>query len=291
MRPVGVIGLGLMGGPMVERLLAAGRDVVVSSRSSPPVEAAVARGARAAEGPRGVAAEADVILLSLPDGRVTRAVVEEIQGAGGSPLVVDTSTTSPDDARAAAAALAARGAAFVDAPVSGGPGGVREGRLTVMAGGSEADVDRARAVLAPLAAQVVRCGDVGAGQVAKACNQLVVAATLEVVAEALVLGRAAGCDPAAVRQALLGGYAGSRILELHGARMLAADFEPGGRVHSQLKDLEIGHALAEEHGVPARALELARDRFARLVAEGDGDLDHSAVVTLLEREAGVRLAG
>jgi 3-hydroxyisobutyrate dehydrogenase-like beta-hydroxyacid dehydrogenase len=150
-----------------------------------------------------------------------------------------------------------------------------------MAGGAEADVARAAAVLAPLAASVVRCGPVGAGQAAKACNQLVVACAIEAVGEALALARSAGCDPAAVREALLGGYAASRVLELHGERMLRGDFAPGGRAETHLKDLRIARALADEGGVTLPALGLMLERFAALVDAGGGALDHSAVVTLL----------
>jgi 2-hydroxy-3-oxopropionate reductase len=174
------------------------------------------------------------------------------------------------------------GAAVLDAPVSGGERGAVDGTLSIMVGGEAADVDRARPVFDVLGATVVHVGPSGAGQVCKACNQLVVAATIEAVAEALVLADRSGVDPARVREALLGGFAGSKILEVHGRRMLDREFDPGFRVRLHAKDARIVRDAARDAGSPIPSFEVVASQLDRLAAEGGGDLDHSALITLLE---------
>ncbi len=288
---IGVVGTGLMGRPMVEQLLAAGCRVVIAARTAAAADPLVAAGATRAASVAELAASADSVVLALPSGTEVASVLDQLLDAPGRrvELVVDTSTIHPDEARRCHRLAAGHGVAVVDAPVSGGPIAVAERTLSVMAGGEEPALSRAEAVLAPFTGRFVRCGGPGAGQVAKACNQLVVAASIEVVAEALVLARAAGVDPASVRQALLGGYAASRVLELHGGRMLAGDFVPGGKARLQLKDIGIVRSLADALGLPLTAFDAAAARFDALVAGGHGDLDQTAVVTVLEDLAGVRV--
>jgi 2-hydroxy-3-oxopropionate reductase len=270
-----------MGTPLVGRLLGAGREVVVHSRRRVSAVAAEEAGATWAASPGDVAAAVDAVVLCLPAGPEVTAVVTGEDGllAGARPgfLVIDTSTTDPATARALAARCAEAEVAFVDAPVSGGPGGVAGGTLSVMAGGTPSAVARAAEVLAPVTGRLVATGPSGTGQVTKACNQLVVGATIEVVAETLALAEAAGVDPALVRDALLGGYAASRVLELHGRRMIEADYEPGGRAATQLKDLDIVMEVAAETGLELPVARVVTDLYRQFVADGHGDLDHSAI--------------
>jgi 2-hydroxy-3-oxopropionate reductase len=276
---VGVIGLGRMGRPMAERLLAAGHEVVVHNRSRGPVDALAAQGARPAGSAGEVARAADVVITVLPDPDTVEAVVlGEMVGADA--LLVDMSTSSPALARR----IHARHPASVDAPVSGGVTGAREGSLTIMAGGDEEAVERSRPVLEALGSRITHIGGPGAGQVAKAANQLVVALNIQALAEALALARAAGVDPADLQEALQGGFADSRVLREHGARMLARDFEPGGALRLHLKDLRRALELAAEHGAELPAGEHVAERVAELVAAGHGDRDHSALLLAYERE-------
>ncbi len=287
---VGVVGTGLMGAPMARRLLAAGREVLVFNRSSAKAVALRPAGARVSPTLGELAMATGTVLLALPaGGEVTAALDVLVPLLRVGSIVVDTSTIAPHESRTNHTRCGSSGIAYVDAPVSGGPVAIAAGTLSVMAGGDDDALDRAAALCAAFAGRFVRCGTSGAGSVAKACNQLVVAATIEIVAEALVLAKAAGVDPALVRDALLGGFAASRILELHGARMLAGDYVPGGKARLQLKDIDIIRSLAGAVGVPLDAFSAAALRFERLVADGGGELDHSAVAMLLERDSGVVL--
>jgi 2-hydroxy-3-oxopropionate reductase len=212
-------------------------------------------------------------------------------GLASGGLVVDMSTIDPLAARRLASSFAEAGIASLDAPVSGGERGAIDATLSIMVGGPAEAFDRARPVLERLGKSIVHVGPAGAGQVAKACNQLVVAATIEAVAEALLLARKAGVDPTVVREALLGGFAGSRILEVHGRRMLEGDFTPGFRSVLHRKDARIVESTAREVGAPVPSFAVAARALERLVEAGGGDLDHAALVTLLEQDAGARVAG
>ena len=299
-RAVGVLGLGPMGLPIASRLRDAGFAVVGTSRSAGTREAAAEQGIDVVATPQEVAARLresagrarPVLVVSLPAGPEVREALLGEHGAvaGGDEFaVLDTSTCAPGDSRALAEELRERGLPAVDAPVSGGPTAARSGSLSVMAGGSEQDLAVVDDVLRALAGKLVVCGGPGAGQVAKACNQLVVTANIAVVAEALVTASALGADPAAVREALLGGYASSRILELHGDRMLRRDFSLGGAARTNLKDVGIIRELVE--GVADdRVFEAAAQVMQELVESGGGDLDHSAAVQVVERRAGHSLA-
>lgn len=286
---IGFIGLGIMGKPMAGNLLAAGFDVTVHSRSAGPVDELVAAGATRAEGSAAVAAASDVTITMLPD---TADVEQVLTGPGGviegtraGSLVIDMSSIDSEPTRAMAAAFAARDVAMLDAPVSGGEKGAIDAALSIMVGGDEAAFARATPVFEALGKNVVHVGPSGAGQVCKACNQLVVAATIEAVAEALLLAERSGVDAAKVREALLGGFAGSKILEVHGQRMLDRAFDPGFRIRLHRKDARIVEAAAATTSTPLPSFTAVTEQLQKAVDAGDGDRDHSALYAELAREA------
>jgi 2-hydroxy-3-oxopropionate reductase len=287
---VGFIGLGIMGKPMALNLLRAGFPMTVYSRSSGPVEELVAAGATRALAPADVAQASDVVITMLPDTPDVQHVLlgdsGVAKGSRDGTLVIDMSTIDPLASRRFAEELASIGADMLDAPVSGGERGAIEGTLSIMVGGSAEAFARAGPLFDVMGKNIVHVGDTGAGQIAKACNQLVVGATIEAVAEALTLASAAGVDPARVREALLGGFAGSKILEVHGQRMLDEAFTPGFRAKLHLKDARIVSNTARELGVPTPGFTPVEEALARLVDEGKGDLDHSALITLLRESEG-----
>lgn len=290
---VGFVGLGVMGRPMARHILAAGFPLTVHSRSRGPVEELAEAGARAAASPAEVGQAADVVVLMVSDPPDVEAVTFGPDGlestlAPGA-VVVDMSTGDPMLAREWASRLAARGIDLLDAPVSGGMEAAIAADLSVMVGGRAEALERARPVLDAVSARIVHVGDSGAGQIVKAANQLVVGSTIQAVAEALLLATAAGVDPVRVREAMLGGYAASRVLEVHGQRMIDGNFEPGARALLYRKDLTIILSLARSLGVPTPAFDTVADGFRRLVDQGDGGRDYSALVTLLEDVAGVRV--
>ncbi|MEW5788671.1 MAG: NAD(P)-dependent oxidoreductase [Pseudomonadota bacterium] len=290
--PLGFIGLGTMGQPMALHLRRAGHPLTVYARNLARAEILVRAGAHAAVSPRGVAEAAGVVFLNLSDDAAVEAVLFGPEGlADGLPpeaVVVDMGTTSPGATRACAERLARQGVSLVDAPVSGGEAGARAATLSIMAGGPQAAFDRVLPLLQRLGASIVRVGESGAGQVAKACNQIVVSATLMGVAEAIGFARAQGVDPARVREALLGGFAYSRILEVHGQRMLMEEFEPGFKARLHQKDLGIVAAEAARLGLALPASALAGQLVNALVGGGDGELDSSALIRVLERLNGHR---
>lgn len=294
MERVGFIGLGVMGKPMATNLVRAGLDVVVHSRSPAPVDELLAVGARRADAPAEVAAMTDVVITMLPDTSDVELVLFGDRGVSdgirAGSLVIDMSTIDPSAVQRFAERLAVRDVAMLDAPVSGGERGAIDGTLSIMVGGPEEAFERALPLLRIMGRNVTRVGDAGAGQIAKACNQLIVASTIQAVGEALVLAARAGVDPAVVREALLGGFAGSKILEVHGRRMLEGDFTPGFRAALHRKDARIVTKASEELGSPAPAFAVAAAALEALVEAGSGGLDHAALVTLLEDAAGVELA-
>lgn len=291
---VGVIGLGVMGRAMARRLRLAGYEVAVHTRSADVLNAFASDGFATCTSPRAVAERALVIITSLPDDDAVRSVV--IDGIAAYPAmaagrtIVETSTTSPQTAREVARAMAAAGGALIDSPVSGGETGAIEGTLSVMVGGPAEVLAKVAPVLNVLASRIVHAGPVGAGQVVKACNQLVVLATVEALSEALMLGRAAGLDPDLVAAALARGYAGSPLLEVAGRRMVERDFRPGGRARFHTKDIAILRRLALETGVALPGFEAAAHQVERLLAAGGADLDHAALVSVIEADSGVELA-
>lgn len=283
---IGFIGLGIMGSPMARNLLRAGFPVVVHSRSQGPVDELVAAGAERASTPNELASRSAVVVTMLPDTPDLEVVVRGAYGLlgalGPGHLLIDMSTVDPLATRQLANLVQETGAGFVDAPVSGGQKGAEDATLSIMIGGSEPDVARAMPIFEVLGKTITHVGEVGAGQVTKAANQLVVAATIQAVAEALTLAQAAGVDPAMVRRALLGGFAASKILEAHGQRMLDDNFQPGFRARLHLKDLRIIKKTAIELGLDLPALDAVFRQMDALVDSGRGELDHSALV-LLER--------
>jgi 2-hydroxy-3-oxopropionate reductase len=283
---IGFIGLGIMGRPMARHLLDAGYPLTVHSRSPEPVEELVGAGASRASDPAEVARASDITITMLPDTPDVRSVVlgadGVIEGAAAGSLLIDMSTIDPGPTRAIAEALGQHDVAMLDAPVSGGEKGAIEGALSIMVGGPEDAFARARPVFDAMGSTVVLIGPSGAGQVCKACNQLVVAANIEAVAEALVLAERSGIDPAKVREALLGGFAGSKALEVHGQRMLDRTYEPGFRARLHRKDARIVLDAAREAGAPVPAFERVAEQLEELVASGGGELDHSALHRLLD---------
>jgi 2-hydroxy-3-oxopropionate reductase len=290
MTTVAIIGLGIMGGPMAANLLKAGYDVVGCNRSPGPVEALVARGGRGAADVAGAVRDADVVLTVLPDSPDVEAVV---LGEGGvldsarpGTLLVDASTIRPDVSVRLAGAARDRGLRPVDAPVSGGEAGAVEGSLSVMVGGEPDDVAAARPVLEAVGSTVVHVGPAGAGQTVKAANQLIVAGTIELLAEALVFLEAHGVDTGAAVRVLAGGLAGSRVLDRKAAGMIAREFRPGFRVDLHHKDLGIATAAAREAGVALPVGALVAQLVGALRAQGHGSLDHSALLLLVEQLSG-----
>jgi 2-hydroxy-3-oxopropionate reductase len=290
---IGFIGLGIMGKPMALRLLQAGYPLTVHSRSRPPIDELIAAGAADGESPKGVAAQSDVIITMLPDSPEVRAVVlgpnGVIQGTRPGQVFIEMSTISPLVSRdEIAPALAAKGVEALDAPVSGGQRGAIDGTLSIMVGGSTQAFERALPIFEAMGKNIVHIGDEpGAGQVTKASNQIIVGATIMAVAEALTLARKAGVDVAKVREALLGGFAQSRILEVHGQRMLDRTFEPGFRIKLHHKDLNIALAAGGAYGAPLPETAIVREALGSMIARGAGDLDHSALVQLVESLAGI----
>jgi 2-hydroxy-3-oxopropionate reductase len=290
---IGFLGLGVMGAPMARNLLAAGNDVVAWNRSPNPLEELVDAGARSADGPAAVAAAADVVISIVSDDAALREVLGGPDGAiaaarPGS-LIIDMSTVSPALARALAEEAGGRGVGFLDAPVSGGDVGAREGTLSIMVGGSAADVERAGPVFEVLGSRVTHVGAAGAGQVAKACNQVLVAVIFGGLAEALVLGSKLGADPAAILDALGGGMAANRIMDVRRDNFLEHDFAPGFKVDLHHKDLEIALGASGEVDAPLPLTAEVQQMFRQLRAAGHGDEDDSALLRVAEQRAAHRL--
>lgn len=285
---VGFIGLGIMGRPMALHLLDAGFPLAVHSRSPGPVDELARAGARPCATPAEVATASDVVITMLPDTPDVEVVLLGENGVRSGvehgSLVIDMSTIDPLATRRFADAFAGIDVGMVDAPVSGGERGAVDATLSIMAGGTVDDVARATPVLRAMGSTIVHIGSSGAGQVAKACNQLVVASTIQAVAEALALADRAGVDPRRVREALLGGFADSKILEVHGQRMLDRAFSPGFRARLHLKDAGIVLSTAGQVGSAVPAFEVVAQALRKLVENGGGELDHSALYTLAQKE-------
>lgn len=283
---IGFIGLGIMGRPMAHNLLKAGFPLIVYNRHQDVTDEFLAAGARAKTRPRDIATSCNVVITMLPG----PAQVEEvlvgpegvIEGSHPGLVVIDMSTISPVVTSMLVARLIEQGIAMLDAPVSGGDKGAIAGTLSIMVGGDEETFRRCLPIFQALGKTIVHVGGSGAGQVVKACNQVVVALVIEAVSEALVLGSKAGIDPAKILQVLGGGLAANRVMELRGASMLAHDFTPGGRVRFHHKDLGFALETARMYGVSLPMTALVDQMFAALEAKGRGDLDHSALLTHLE---------
>ena len=290
---VGFIGLGLMGRPMAHNLLKRGFGVVVHSRSQGPVDELVAAGAARATSPADVAGRATRIITMLPDSPDVELVLEGQDGVFGAiqrgTILIDTSTIAPAAARRLATRAAALGATMLDAPVSGGEIGAVNGSLSIMVGGDANAFATVKPILEAMGnpERIVLIGDSGAGQICKVCNQMVIGGALAAVSEAFALARKAGVQPALVRQALLGGFAASRVLEVHGERMLQSNYKPGFRAALYAKDLRIASATLAENGTPAPVSAAVHQLVEALVASGRGQDDYAALATVLFGLAGL----
>jgi len=286
---IGFIGLGVMGQPMARNLLAAGADLIVHNRSRAAQDTLVAAGAAGAGSPAEVAAGADLIITMLADDQAVRSVAGGglLPAARPGTLLIDMSTVSPALSRELAAAATARGAAMLDAPVSGGDAGARDGTLSIMVGGDAADLHRARPVLEVLGGSIVHCGPAGAGQVVKACNQVLVAITIGGISEALVLGAKQGVDPAVILDVLSRGLAANRVMELRRGNFLKHTFTPGFRVDLHHKDLDIALASGGQANVPLPLTAETQQLFRQLRAAGRGSDDHTAILAAVEALAGL----
>jgi len=283
---LGFIGLGLMGKPMALNLHKAGAQLVIFNRSQGVIKDLTRIGMAAATSAAEVAHQADVVILMLPDSQTVKTCIEGANGVldGLTPgtLVIDMGTTETTLSRALAERIAAAGGHYVDAPVSGGTIGAENGSLSIMAGGPDMAIERARPILQCLGSSIVHVGPVGCGQVAKAANQVIVGLTISAVGEALKLAERAGADPAKVREALGGGFAASRILDVHGQRMISGDFTPGGKCTTQRKDLYQALKLAGEHSLDLPTTKLVMEQYDRVIEAGFGDLDHAALIKILK---------
>lgn len=308
MTHLGFIGLGLMGKPMAKNLIKAGFPLTVHSRSRGPVEELAALGATPAATPRAVAAASEIVITMLPDAPDVEAVVlgtpsgkaagQGVSGpdgilAGARPglIHIDMSTISPIATRRLAEQEKQAGVVLLDAPVSGGTVGAEAGTLSIMVGGDEVAFNTCQPVFAALGKRLTYMGSSGAGQTTKACNQIMTGGIYAVMAEALVLAAKAGLDPAKVVEVLAGGAARCWALEVRAPKILKRELQPGFKASMQYKDLNIVAETARAEGVPTPITALTRELYAAMLAAGNGDLDNSAVVTVLEKWAGVEVRG
>ncbi len=282
---IGFIGLGIMGRPMALNLKAAGHTLAVPERASLTAELRAA--ATVLPSAQAVAAASEVVILMVPD---TPDVAAALFGPAGvaaglakGSLVIDMSSISPIETKDFAARVAALGCDYVDAPVSGGEVGAKAASLTIMAGGSDAAFARAEPLFALMGKNITHVGPVGAGQTCKVANQIIVALNIQAVAEALVFAAKAGADPAKVRTAISGGFASSRILELHGERMIKGAFTPGFRIRLHQKDLNLALSSARALNLSLPNTAIAQQMMSSCAAHGEGELDHSALVRAIER--------
>jgi len=291
---IGFIGLGIMGKPMARNLLKAGHVLIIHNRSRAAVDELTREGARPMNNAKDVAEHSDIVVTVLPDSPDVELVYVSEQGifagAKSGSLLVDMSSISPLVARKLAAAAERRGCDMLDAPVSGGEAGAIGATLSIMICGKASAVERAMPLFQTLGKNIVHIGDAGAGQITKAANQMVVGATIAIVAEALVLAKKAGVDPAKVRQALLGGFAQSKILEAHGQKMLERNFNPGFRIRLHEKDMKIALATGSEYGVPLMVSGVVAQMMTAMKGMALADLDHSALVKLIEELAKTELS-
>ena len=284
---IGFVGLGLMGRPMCLNLHQAGADLVVFNRTSAVAKAFQQKGITAVDSVAKLAQRVNMIILMVADTAAVESILFAEQGllenlAAGS-TVVDMGTTAVTATRQFAKRLQIKGIEFIDAPVSGGEIGAINGDLSIMAGGSGQGIAKLQPVFDVLGKSTIHIGEVGCGQITKAANQVIVGLNIGAVAEALTLAKRAGADLNKVREALMGGFAASRILEVHGQRMIDQTFQPGGKVTTQHKDMTQAIELAAEYRQQLPASELNRTLYAELIEQGKGDLDHSALILALEK--------
>jgi 2-hydroxy-3-oxopropionate reductase len=291
---LGFVGLGIMGAPMAGHLRAAGHDLFVNTRSEVP-KALIDAGAVACKTPADVAKQAEVIFTMVPDTPDVQKVLFGDNGIASAltkgKTVVDMSSISPIETKEFAQQIEAKGADWLDAPVSGGEVGAKAASLTIMVGGKDEVFARLQPLLALMGKNITHVGPAGAGQVTKVANQIIVALNIAAVAEALVFASKAGADPARVRQALMGGFASSRVLEVHGERMVKRTFNPGFRIKLHQKDLNLALQGARALGVALPNTAMTAQLMQACAAAGLADMDHSALVQALEGMAQHAVAG
>lgn len=290
---IGFIGLGIMGKPMSKNLIKAGNKLVVYDLVAGAVDEVVAAGAARGASSKDVAAQSDVIITMLPDGPEVQQVVlgreGVLEGARSGSIVVDMSSVSPLVSQKVAAACAERGVEFLDAPVSGGEPKAIDGTLAIMAGGSQKVFDQVKPLLAAMGSSVILTGPVGAGNVTKLANQIMVAANIAAMGEALVLATRAGLDPEVVFNAVKGGLAGSTVLNAKAPMVIGRNFQPGFRIRLHQKDLRNALQAAEAMKVGLPITSLVQQMLMALMNGGKGDLDHSGIVQFIEQMAGVEV--
>lgn len=291
---IGFIGLGIMGKPMASRLLQCGYPVFLHSRSGVPDEL-ISAGGYACCSAVEVAEKADIVILMLPDtvdveevlfadnGVAVGLTAARLPELSSRKIVIDMSSISPSETRRFASCIAELGHDYADAPVSGGQAGAQQGTLTIMVGATLAVFEKIQPILARMGRHITHIGQPGSGQICKIANQIVVAGTLAAVAEALIFSSKAGACVKNIRQALMGGFAASRILDVHGERMIDRNFQPGFRIDLQVKDLDIALACAAELGVSLPNTALTQSLYQACIAQGDQLLDNSAIVRILEK--------
>ncbi len=293
MLKVGYIGLGLMGKSIARNILKAGFPVVVHNRSRAAVDELVAEGATAANSPKEVAAQVDIIFTNLPDSpdveKVALGKSGIIEGARKGLIAIDNSTIKPASARMIAEKLKSRGVFSLDAPVSGGDIGAKNGTLTIMVGGEAQALEKAMPVLQAMGKTITLVGDAGAGQVAKAANQIMVAAQMAAMGELLVFSKKAGVDPRKVVEAIKAGAAQCWALDIKPPRLFDGNRNPGFKSYMQLKDMNIVLETAKEYGVPISSTEANTKLFQQMIDMGMGELDNSAVVGVIEKLAGIKI--
>ncbi|HEX3742293.1 MAG TPA: 2-hydroxy-3-oxopropionate reductase [Bryobacteraceae bacterium] len=293
MAKIGFIGLGIMGKPMAKNLLKAGHSLVVFNRSAAPMEELVQAGAERGESCADTAARTGVIVTMLPDGPDVEAAVlgagGVLEGARAGSTVVDMSSVSPLVSQKVGAACAAKGVDFVDAPVSGGEPKAIDGTLAIMAGGTKEAFEKVQPILAKMGSSVTLTGDIGAGNVTKLANQIMVACNIAAMGEALVLATRAGLDPEVVFNAVKGGLAGSTVLNAKAPMVMARNFKPGFRIKLHQKDLRNALLAAESMKVSLPFTAMAQQILMALMNTGKGDLDHAAIATFIEGMAGIEV--
>jgi len=296
---IGFVGLGLMGRPMAGHLLKAGHQLFVNDlfliqNNKPLPEELAAAGAVEVRSLKELAAKCEVIITMVPDTPdVEKALFGKdgiAEGLAKGKIVIDMSSISPIETQEFAKKIEALGCDYVDAPVSGGEVGAKAASLTIMCGGRQAVFDKVKPLFELMGKNITLVGDVGAGQITKVANQIIVALNIEAVSEALLFASKAGADPSRVRQALMGGFAASRILEVHGERIIKRTFDPGFRIALHQKDLNLALQNARKLGIALPNTATAQELFNSCAAHGDGQKDHSAMVTALERMANHKVA-
>lgn len=292
---IGLVGLGIMGKPMARNIMKAGYSLIVYDIVGAAVEEIVTDGASAASSAKEVAKSAPVVITMVPDSADSEAAIlgpnGVLEGANTGSVVIDMSSIAPGSSKKIAAGCESQGVAFLDAPVSGGEPGAIAGTLAIMVGGKQEVFDAHLELLESMGGSIVLCGGYGAGNTTKLANQIIVAANIEAVGEALTLAKKAGLDPNIVFEAIKGGLAGSTVLNAKAPMMIAGNFEPGFRINLHRKDLNNALITAQEIGVGLPVTSLIQQMIVSLVNDGKGNADHSAIANFIESMADVRISG